>query len=48
MIGRVRAVFSKQTRRRRGSSEREQTALAVIPPGPAGPRPVMTETPVAK
>jgi len=47
-IGSVRAVFSKQTSSSSGSSESEQTAFAVIPPGPFGPSAVTTATPVAK
>ena len=47
-IGSVRPWFSKQTSTSSGSSESEQSALAVIPPERSGPVVVITATPVAK
>jgi hypothetical protein len=47
-IGSVLASFSKQTSASSGSSDSEHSALAVIPPSPAGPALVITATPVAK
>ena len=44
----MRASLSKHTSTSSGSSDSEQTALAVIPTGPSGPRAVTTVTPVAK
>src|SRR6478672_8536998 len=44
----VRAVLSKHTSSSSGSSDSEQTALAVIPTGPSPEVAVTTVTPVAK
>src|SRR5262249_6796216 len=46
-IGRVRALFSKHTSASSGSSDSEQTALAVIPPSSVPVALVTTATPVA-
>ena len=46
-IGSVRARFSMQTSASNGSSDSEHSALAVMPPAPAGPALVITATPVA-
>jgi hypothetical protein len=44
----VRAVRSKQTIIKGGSSDSDETAFAVIPEGPSSPKLVMTLTPVTK
>src|SRR3984885_15033550 len=46
-MGSVRALFSKHTSARSGSSDSEQTAFAVIPPEPVAATLVTTATPVA-
>ena len=46
--GSVRDSLSNATSRSSGSSDSEQTALAVIPTGPSGDPAVTTVTPVAK
>ena len=48
-IGKLRALWSTQTRISRGSRETEQTELAVIPwMAPSGVKKLMTLTPVGK
>jgi hypothetical protein len=44
----VRDVSAKQTIISGGSSDSDETALAVMPLGPSGPSDVTTQTPVAK